>query len=175
MSSMNGSRGAQRTGSPPGYNVTQTSNFTPEMMELFKSLFSQVSPDSFTGRLAAGDEGIFNQLEAPALKQFSGLQGNLASRFSGMGMGARRSSGFQNTMNQAGSDFASQLQSQRMGLQQGAIKDLMSMSNQLLSQRPFETHLTEQKPGFLESILGGVGNLGGQAGTLKILKMLGLL
>ena len=52
-------------------------------------------------------------MEAPALKQFSGLQGNLASRFSGMGSGARRSSGFQNTSNQAASDFAQQLQANK--------------------------------------------------------------
>jgi hypothetical protein len=109
-----------------GYKPAQMQQFTPDQMQLFQQMFGQVSPDSYLSKLAGGDESMFNQIEAPAMRQFQGLQGNIASRFSGMGSGgARRSSGFQNTMNQASSDFASDLQSQRMGLQRNAIKDLM--------------------------------------------------
>ncbi len=108
MSSMSGSTG-MRESIPKGFKKATLQNFTPEQMQLFQQMFGQVSPDSFTSRLAGGDEEMFNQLEAPALKQFSGLQGNLASRFSGMGMGGRNSSGFQNTMNSAASDFAQQV------------------------------------------------------------------
>lgn len=142
---------------PKGYEKFQ--QFSPEQMELFKSLFGHLMPDSFLSKLAGGDEETFNQIEGPALKQFSGLQGNLASRFSGMGQGGRHSSGFQNTSNQAASDFASQLQSQRQGLQSQAIRDLLGMGNQLLGQQSFG-YAPKQKSGwqdFLSSLGGGLG------------------
>jgi hypothetical protein len=150
---------------PKGYEKFQ--QFSPEQMELFKSLFGHLMPDSFLSKLAGGDEETFNQIEGPALKQFSGLQGNLASRFSGnMGGGngqgalsSRNSSGFQNTSNQAASDFASQLQSQRQGLQSQAIRDLLGMGNQLLGQQSFG-YTPKQKSGwqdFLSSLGGGLG------------------
>lgn len=148
---------------PKGYNASQLQKFTPEQMNLFQQMFSNVSPDSFTSKLAGGDENTFNQMEAPAMRQFSQLQGNIASRFSGMGSGARRSSGFQNTINQAGSDFAQDLQSRRQELQRNAIKDLMGMSSNLLGQQPYEQFLTpkQQKPSFLQSLLGGIAPIAG--------------
>jgi hypothetical protein len=157
MSSMYGATGASAGNKiPKGYQLGRIQNFTPEMMDLFKRMFSNVGPESYTSRLAQGDESLFEEMEAPAMKQFAGLQGNLASRFSGMGMGARRSSGFQNTANQASSDFAQQLQSRRQELQRGAIKDLHGMSTDLLSQRPYDQFLTK-KPDFMSQILGGSG------------------
>ena len=159
---------------PKGYQSGQIQQFTPEQMQLFQSLFGQMGPESYLGKLAGGDQSQFEQMEAPAMKQFAGLQGNLASRFSGMGSGARGSSGFQNASNQAATDFAQQLQSQRMGLQRQAIQDLFGMSNQLMSQRPYEQFLIEkqQKTGGLGgpigAAVGGVGGFfaGGPAGAL---------
>ena len=176
MSSTYGNRGptggvAGRSGGagggnviPKGYEYGQIQQFTPEMMQLFQSLFGHLGEGSYLSRLAGGDEELFNQIERPAQQQFSGLQGNLASRFSGMGLGARHSSGFQNTANSAASDFASQLQSQRQGLQREALQSLFGMSNQLLGQRPYDQFITEKPPSWLESLLGGVGALGGQFG-----------
>jgi hypothetical protein len=152
-----------RTGSkvPSGYKQFQIQKYTPEMMELFQSLFANVSPDSYLGKLAAGDQSEFEAMEAPALRQFSELQGNMASRFSGMGTGGRKSSGFQNTMNQASSDFAQDLQSKRMQTRMDAIKELMGFSDQILKNNPYETGLV-QKPQsgwqqFANSVGGGVG------------------
>lgn len=162
--SMNGLSGQSGNKIPSGYKSGQISQFTPEQMQLFQQMFSQVSPDSYTSKLAGGDESLFGEIEAPALKQFSGIQGNLASRFSGMGsFGGRRSSGFQNSSNAAASDFASQLQSNRQGLQRQAIQDLMGMSNNLLSQKPYENFLIkkDQKEPFWKKILGIVSPLGG--------------
>jgi hypothetical protein len=140
-----------------GFKQGQMPNFTPEQMQLFQSLFSQVSPDSYTSRLAGGDQSLFNEIEAPALRQFSGLQGNIASRFSGMGMGARKSSGFQNYMGQQASDFAQDLQSRRQSLQQNAIKELMGMSSDLLGQRPNENYRIEpnKRKSFWQQLIGG--------------------
>ena len=161
-----GSSGMQKDKIPKGYQKGQLGQFTPEQMQLFKSMFGQLGPDSFLSQLAGGDEGMFDQLEAPALRQFGELQGGIASRFSGMGTGARKSSGFQNTMNSAAGDFAQQLQSQRMSLQRNALQDLMGMSNQLLQQRPYEQFLTPKKTPFWQSLLtSGVGGLAGGFGT----------
>ena len=97
MSSMTGSMGYGGGNKiPKGYEQGTLQQFTPEQMNLFKSMFGQVGPDSFLGKLAGGDQSMFEQMEAPAMRQFQGLQGQLASRFSGMGMGSRRGSGFQN-------------------------------------------------------------------------------
>jgi len=175
---MTGNTGTRRTGAntgggvtggnkiPKGYQQGQLQNFTPEMMELFQSLFGNLGPDSFLGKLAGGDKETFDQLEAPALQQFQGLQGQLASRFSGMGSGAQKSSGFKNTANQASADFAQQLQSNRLGLQQGALSQLHEMANSLLQQRPYEQFLTEKPESgwqkLLEGILGGAARGFGQ-------------
>lgn len=144
---------------PAGYKQFQLQQFTPEMMELFQSLFSNVSPDSYLGKLAGGDQSAFEEAEAPALRQFSALQGNIASRFSGMGTGGRHSSGFQNSMNQASSEFAQDLQAKRMETRMKAIQDLMGFSNQLLGQKPYETGLVqkEQKPNMWGQFAQGVG------------------
>lgn len=174
MSATGARSGGNRTGMkdiiPKGYQKGQMQQFTPEQMQLFQSMFGHLGPDSFLSKLAGGDQSQFEQLEAPALKQFGALQGNIASRFSGMGTGARRSSGFQNTMNQATTDFAQQLQSQRMGLQQQAIRDLQGLSGSLLQQKPYEQFLTKQeKPAwqqFMEAIGGGAGKGLGMFGSM---------
>jgi hypothetical protein len=185
MNSMYGGQGAAPTGKtksntstgfykekvPSGYSKGKLQQFTPEQIDLFQQLFGNLGPDSFTSRLAGGDQNQFEQMEAPALRQFNELQGGLASRFSGMGgTGARRSSGFQNASTSAASNFAQDLQSQRMGLQRNALNDLFNMSNTLLGQRPFETTITEKPKSFLHSagvaLAGGLGQgLGSSAGT----------
>lgn len=147
---------------PKGYRSFQ--QFTPDQMKLFKQSFGDVGPDSYLSRLAGGDQAMFDEIENPALKQFSGIQGQMASRFSGMGLGGRKSSGFQNTINQASMDFAGQLQSQRQNLQQQAIKDLMGLRGQLLGQQPYGLVQKQQSPsssGWGSLIGAGVGGLGG--------------
>jgi hypothetical protein len=162
--------GSRMTGGdkiPKGYKMGQIQNFTPEQMQLFQQMFGHVGPDSYLSKLARGDQGMFEQLEAPAMRQFQGLQGQLGSRFSGMGMGARRSSGFQNTANQAAGDFAQQLQAQRMGLQRQALMDLSGLSSELLSQRPYEKFLTPKQKPWWQEFLGGLApGIGQAAGML---------
>jgi hypothetical protein len=182
MSSMSGATGAGMGNKiPRGYKLNRLQNFTPEQMQLFQSLFGHVGPDSFLSKIAGGDEEAFNQIERPALQGFTGQMGNLASRFSGMGLGGRHSSGFQNTATAAGADFAQNLASQRHGLQRQALMDLMGISESLLGQRPYENFLSEKKPSFLESIMGslggglgqGAGQASGMALIAKLLPFLG--
>lgn len=146
---------------PKGYKTGQLQQFTPEQMQLFQQLFSQVAPGSFLQRLAGGDEGIFQEMEAPAMRQFQGTLGNIASKFSGMGLGGRRSSGFQNETSSAASNFAQELAANRQGLQRQAIQDLMGISSQLLSQKPYEKFLRKKQPSFWEKILGAFSPVGG--------------
>lgn len=192
MTSLTGNRGptgrlqlGNATGGniiPKGYNLGQLQQFTPEQMQLFGRLFGQVSPDSYLSRLAGGDESLFEDIEAPHLRQFNELQGNLASRFSGMGgLGARRSSGFQNSLTAAGSSLVQDLKSQRQSLQRQAIMDLMGISESLLGQRPQEKFLAEQpqkQNSFLQNLLlglsGGVSQGLGSIGSSYGLKLLGL-
>jgi len=149
---------------PSGYKKASMQNFTPEQMQLFSNLFGNVDSNSFLSKLSGGDQSTFDQMEAPALRQFSGMQGNISSRFSGMGgLGARKSSGFQNTMNSAASNFAQELQSQRQNLQRQALQDLMGFSNQILGQKPYDNFLVEKQknPGWGGAIGAGIGGLGG--------------
>lgn len=150
---------------PKGYDVGRLQQFTPEMMELWKNQFAHLSPDSPLARMAGGDQSYFDEMEKPILRQFAGLQGNLASRFSSQGIGGRNSSGFQNTMNQASNEFAQGLQAKRTEMMNQAIRDLMGLSNQVLGQNPYENFMSQkkQKEG---SGLGGIigGALGGAGG-----------
>lgn len=163
--------GMGKTGNkiPSGYKAGQIQKFTPEMMQLFQQLFGHTGPDSYLSRLASGDEDLFNEIEAPAMRQFQGTLGGIASKFSGMGSGARRSSGFQNATSSAASNFAQELQSQRQGLQRQGLNDLFSLSNTLLGQNPYEQFLTEKKPSFWESVGGDFASSfakqGGKAGA----------
>ncbi len=173
MSSMSGNMGyggvASPSGmignkTPKGYRSGQIAQYTPQQMDLHSRSFEQVAPDSYLSRLAGGDQSMFGEIEAPALKQFSQLQGNLASRFSGMGsFGSRNSSGFKNSANAAASDFAMQLQGQRQSLQRQAMQDLRGMTSELLGQRPYEQFLTkkEHKQPFWKQALGIISPIGG--------------
>lgn len=163
---------------PKGFQKGQFQQFTPQQMQLFQSMFSHIQPGSYLNRLAGGDEGMFEQMEAPAWKALEQSQGQLASRFSGIGTGGQRSSGFQNAQGQLSSDFAQQLQANRMGLQRQALQDLFGMSQGLLSQRPYEQFITEKPKPWWQSLLGGVsqgiGSFGSIAGGLWGGKKLGI-
>ena len=164
---------------PKGHRKGQIQQFTPEQMDLFQQLFGQLGPDSFLSKLSGGDQATFDQMEAPALRQFSGLQGNIASRFSGMGgLGNRKSSGFQNTINSAASNFAQELASRRGDLQRQATNDLWNMSQQLLGQRPQEQFLVQKgqkQPSGWGGVGGAaVGGLGAYALGMDPLKGAGL-
>ena len=129
---------------PKGYEQGQLQQFSPEQMQLFSKLFQYLGPDSFLSKLIGGDEGQFEEMEAPAHRQFQGQLGQIASRFSQGGTGGRRGSGFQNTTTAAASNFSQDLASKRQELQRNALSDLMGFSNQLLGQRPQDRFLVEK-------------------------------
>jgi hypothetical protein len=136
---------------PSGYRKSIVQQYTPQQMQQHNQLYQHVGPDSYLSRLSQGDQATFDEMEAPALRQFNELQGGMASRFSGQGLGGRQSSGFKNASNAAAQDFASQLQSNRQSLQRQALNDIMGYSDMLLNQRPYDVGLAEKRqrpPGF---------------------------
>jgi hypothetical protein len=147
------------------YDTYEIQQYTPQQMKLHEQQFQHVDPNSYLSKLAKGDQATFSQIEEPALRQYNQVIGGIGSRFSGMGMGGMRSSGFQNTQTSAARDFASQLQSNRQNLQRQALMDLMGYSNTILGQRPYERGLVDQGGGSwgdMGSMLGmGAGAIAG--------------
>lgn len=155
---------------PKGFEAVSQQMFTPEQMQLFSSLFGQLGPGSQLAKLAGGDQSQFAQLEAPAMRQFGEMMGQIGSRFSGMGMGGRRSSGFNLSQSSLAQQLSESLQSQRLGLQRQALADLMGMSNVLLGQRPYETQYLEKPQNFLKQLgVGAAEGLGQAAAFLPFL------
>jgi hypothetical protein len=176
MSSQGGmSQGAPATSSqnnnyykskvPKGYSEAKTQKFTPEAIEMLQGLYGHLGPDSWINKMASGDQSAFDEMEAPAMKQFGDLMGGMASKFSGMGMGARKSSGFSNSGTAAASDFAQNLASKRQEMRSNALKDLMGMSHNLMNEQPYETSLVEKQKKETPWWQTGLTALAGAAGT----------
>ncbi len=130
---------------PEGFSKARLKNFDKSQMDLYDQANQLIGKDSYLSRLAGGDENLLRESEAPAWRDFQQAQGQLGSRFSNMGMGTRRGSGFQNAGGQQANDFAMQLQANRQNLMRQAMNDLMGFSNQMLNQRPYSQSLVENK------------------------------
>lgn len=156
---------------PPGTSLAQVQQFPPEALELFKSLFPHVGPESQIAKLARGEPGAFEQLEAPAHRQFQEKIGELGHRFGGRGMSTQMTSGRNLEATQAASDFAQKLQADRLGLQREAFKDLGSMAQMLMGQRPFERGLVEKPKSFGQE-LGIAAAPGAMEAFIKLLPII---
>jgi hypothetical protein len=157
---------------PKGYEKYSLPTMDPGTAQFQQQLLGAVKPGAMSGmdflsKLAGGDQSMFQQMEAPAFRQFEGAMGQLGSRFAGMGMGANKSSGMRLSAGGMASDLAQSLQSQRMGMQQNAIQQLMSMSQNLM-QNPTQAYGLAQKPvPVWAQLLGsGIGATGTAAGGL---------
>jgi hypothetical protein len=135
---------------PEGYSKYKLQQFTPEQMQMLEQLIGHLGPEGWLSKLAMGDEGAFDEIEAPQKRQFSDTIAGIGSRYSGMGMGGQKSSGFQNEQTSAAQNFSQQLGSQRQKLKSDAFKDLMNFSNQALNQRPYDQGVSENPESFGE-------------------------
>ena len=164
---------------PMGMNNYAINQFTPEQTSVFANEFNHLGKGSYLERLANGDQELYNEMEAPQFQKYNAQQGQLASYFSGMGMGGRKSSGFQNAANQSSIDFAQELQKNRADMRSNAIKNLMGLSDQVLNQRPQERGLTQNQEESRNgktvagTVVGGIGGgilgyaFGGGPGAFK--------
>ena len=143
-----------------GYEALYMPTKDPRQMELYNQVSQALGPFlgksiSGLGQLAGGDQAAFQGLEAPAMRQYQQLLGDIGARYSGMGMGAQRSSAFQNQLTGAAGDLAERLQSQRLSLQQNAIQQLLGLYGNLIGTDLYDTQLIPRKQGFLREF--GVG------------------
>jgi hypothetical protein len=178
MTSLTGFRGGNAsTGSASGlkgtgYNQVSMPRLNPDQMQLFQQLLVgssgglQAGLSNLSQQAAGGSEDYWKQLEAPAMRQFGELQGQIASRFSGAGMGGRKSSGFNNAQSGAAAGLSEQLQSNRLGLQQSAIRDLLGLSHTLLGTDTQDNFLIPKKKPWWQDLLSGLGGAAGQAGGM---------
>ncbi len=149
---------------PMGMNNYAINQYTPEQESVFGGQFQQLQKGSYLDRLAQGDEQLYSEMEAPQFRKYNAQQGQLASYFSGQGMGGRKSSGFQNAANQSSIDFAQELQKNRSEMRNNAIKNLMGLSDQVLNQRPQERGFSEnpEEPNNHKKFAGtGIGLIAG--------------
>ncbi len=109
----------------------------------------------------------YQRFEAPHLQQFEQQTvPGLAERFAGAGpmSGALSSSGFGQSLGAAGSQLQTQLAGMKAGLQQNAIRDIMSqyqgMSGQAMGAQPFGYTYQPGSPGFGQSMLTGWAGAG---------------
>lgn len=150
-----------------GYNQISMPTLSPEQQNLFSMMMGKARPgisgglDRLSQMAGGGTEQMWRGIEAPAMRQFAGLQGNIASRFSQAG--GRRSSGFQNRMGQAGADLSERLQSNRMQLQNQAIQELLGMGKNLLSTNLSESFLAPKPKSFWQELGGSFAGGAGMA------------
>lgn len=118
---------------------------------------SKFSPQQMSGiqqQLGMGmDQSAFNPIEQRARTQFqTRTLPSIAERFTSLGGGAQRSSGFADILGRAGSGLESDLAAQRAqyGLQQQGLQ------NQLLTTPQFDTVRMPRESSGFESLLSGL-------------------
>jgi hypothetical protein len=145
----------------PQQDITQQQGFQ-QGNDFFNSLFN--------------DPEFFNKFEAPAMRQFDELQGDIGNRFAGMGSGSTGSTGFRNVMAREGQNLSSNLAAQRGQMQQGAIPQMLGYAQQPVSNwmtqmqqafQPTQNQYTPAAPGFggniASSMFGGLSQGYGNA------------
>jgi hypothetical protein len=134
-----------------GRSLVSASRLDPGQRDMFNrlrgGLEGGIGPglDQISSLAGGGTEEQWRQLEAPAFRQFNQIQGDLASRFSGAGTGARRSSGFQNASSGAAADLAERLQSKRLSIQMSSRDQLLDLYSELLGMDTQRTWGIENK------------------------------
>lgn len=113
--------------------VASTPSLTPRQEGLLNSLIGKsqgaVGPTfDFLTRLLSGDESLFEELDAPAIRAFEEqIAPGIAERFSAAGAGSQRSSAFQQQLASAGAGLARGLSENRTALRMGAADRLSQL------------------------------------------------
>lgn len=116
--------------------------------------------------ILGGDPGTFEAFGAPARRQFEQKTlPSIAERFTGqLGEGSQRSSAFGQQLGEAGRDLEENLFAKRLGLQSGALEQLLQLLGPALM--PLQQQITTgRQPGFLENLgLATAQGFGGAIG-----------
>jgi len=131
----------------PQQDITQSQPYQ-QGNEFFNSLFN--------------DPDFFNKFEAPAMRQFEELQGDIGNRFAGMGSGGSTgSTGFRNVMAREAQNLSSNLAAQRGQMQQNAVPQMLGYAQQPISNwmTQLQTALQPTKNQYLPASPGFGGNI----------------
>lgn len=134
---------------PQGYDTFNYETMGGGQKQLYDYLQSMMMNQGGKGMqnlfgMAGGDQDLYSQLEAPAMRQFQQqIAPGIANRYTGSGL--KGSSGFENSLANAGSNLAENLQSQRMGYQQHAMDRVMELMERLTGMSTNQAGLV-QKP-----------------------------
>lgn len=185
--SLYGATGSNRSLKKSGYTGIQTPTMTPEQQQLLSGLIggsregTQAGLKNLNSLASGGTPEFWEQQELPAKRDFGQLLGGISSRFSGMGSGAKKSSGYQNVVGGAASSLSQDLAARRGEYTQQAIRDLLGLSESLLGQRSFETSFLtnrQKTPSAWQQIIsslgGGIGSGLSTGATLGAGKWAGL-
>ncbi len=168
---------------PKGYKPFSLPTMDPQSAALHDQLVKLIGPGAgssvdFLSKIAGGNEGAFQQSEAPAWNALESGMGMAGTRYSNLGMGAQRSSGFKQAMGGMVGQFGQDLQSRRMALQQQAMQSLLGMSQSLMGTPTQSYGMAQKAPSFWEqllpSLMGGMGSAGSQMGMMGFGKYLGM-
>jgi hypothetical protein len=159
------------TGSPSrNENVsTLLKEQNPVLQQLIRALQGQGAGGAFGSAadyyrsLLSDDPAVLQQFFAPEQRKFQEqIIPGLSEQFAGMGAGGLSSSGFRNSITNAGTDLAERLGAIRAGLKQQGAAGLSGLGQIGLGNysQPVETQQGSQ--GFLGSFGSGIGNAVGQ-------------
>jgi hypothetical protein len=154
------------------YSLPTMGGGQKDIYEMLKSQFMQGGGDIYQRLfgMAKGDQDLFNQLEAPAIRQFQQqIAPGIAQRYAGSGIGS--SSGMQNALAGAAGNLAENLQGQRMGLMQQSMHDVLHLGDMLLGS-PTQQFGLVQKQNLMNQLMqllgAGVSQAGGIYGGVKL-------
>lgn len=136
------------------------------------------SGQNYIQQLLSNQPGAYEAFEKPYMQNFEqNIAPQIAERFAagqgygGTGGGALYSSGFQNSIAQAGANLQAQLAALRGGLQMQALPEALTYAQQpysnlynALNVRPFENIHMQRQPGLLEGGSSGFAQGGGLPG-----------
>lgn len=132
--------------------------YNPQQEDLLNQILGSLQGPLGSGlqnlqNILGGDEESFQAFERPARRAFEQQTlPTIAERFTGeFGEGSQRSSAFGQALGTAGRELEENLMSQRMGLQSGALGQLLSLLGPALSPRQHQ-YKRPRKPGFLENV-----------------------
>lgn len=158
------------------YSLPTMGGGQADIYNMLKGQFQQGGGDVFQKLfgLAKGDSDMFDQLEAPAMRQFQQqIAPGIAQRYAGSGIGS--SSGMQNSIAGAGANLAENLQSQRMGLMERSMQNVLGLGDRLLGT-PTQQFGLSQKENMMRDFMQMLGMAGGQmAGVFGGTKLAGIL
>jgi hypothetical protein len=171
-----------------GYKSVQLPRLSPQQQELFSSVMGRGTPgitggiDQLSQLATGGTPEFWQQMEAPFWRDYEKGLGAIGTRFGQLepgAMDARRSSAFQHALTGHAGELAENLRSQRLGLQQNAIQQLLQLYGNLMGTQTFDSAFLPKKKSFWQELLGGFAPGAGQGlgtlGSLYGMRKFGLL